>query len=136
MPPVRTIGFAKSSSAATRVFTKPAFALDFDENQHEIVEVPVKPGQFIMFTERCIHGSAANTTDRHRVAFNLRAIPTSVAVYPNKKYYRSVYNGGKYHLDKWGVCQLRGRDAHNLSRTIPAEQLDRGLPPIALPQAA
>ncbi len=117
-------------------FYDASFSLDFNENEHQIVELPVKPGQFIIFTERCIHGSAANTTDRHRIAFNLRAIPTNVAVYPGKKYYRSVYNGGKYHLDKWGVCQLRGTDAYGLSRSISAEQLDRGLAPPSLAKAA
>jgi len=112
------------------------FALEFDEAEAEIVEVPCKPGQMILFTERCIHGSAPNRTDRHRLAFNLRATPTNVAVYPGKKYYRSVYNGGKYHLDKWGVAVLRGEDRHQLSRTIPAEALERGPATSAIRQAA
>ncbi len=107
-------------------FYNAAYELDFDEREADVVEVPCKPGQMILFTERCIHGSAANTTDRHRLAFNLRAIPTSVAAYPNKKYYRSVYNGGKYFLDKWGVSLLRGEDRHQLSRTIPAASLEQG----------
>lgn len=107
-------------------FYNAAYELDFSEDETECVEVPCKPGQFIIFTERCIHGSAPNTTNRHRLAFNLRVTPTNVAAYPNKKYYRSVYNGGKYHLDKWGVCLLRGEDRHHLSRTIPAEALERG----------
>ena len=64
----------------------------------------MKAGQFIIFTERCIHGSGPNTTDHHRLAFNMRVIPTHIPAYTNKKYYRSVYNGGKYNLDKWGTC--------------------------------
>ena len=92
------------------------------------MEVPVRAGQFILFTERCIHGSGPNQTDRHRLAFNCRVIPTSVPVYPNKRKYRSVYNGGKYHLDKWGVALLRGEDRHQLSRTIAASALG-GEPP-------
>ncbi|MEN0110701.1 MAG: phytanoyl-CoA dioxygenase family protein [Planctomycetota bacterium] len=111
------------------------FSLDFDERAHEVVEVPCRAGQMILFTERCIHGSAPNTTGRHRLAFNLRAIPTNVAVYPGKKYYRSVYNGGKYFLDNWGVALLRGEDRHELSRTVPAEMLERG-GPLPLPAAA
>jgi non-heme Fe2+,alpha-ketoglutarate-dependent halogenase len=107
-------------------FYNAAFSLEFDRDPKRVVRVPVKAGQFIIFTERCIHGSAANTTDRHRLAFNLRAIPTNVAVYPNKKYYRSVYNGGKYFLDNWGVVVLRGEDRYKLSRTrtldTPADQ--------------
>ena len=98
----------------------------FDKHAQEAVEIPVRSGQFIFFTERCIHGSAANDSDRNRLAFNMRVIPTSVPAYTNKKYYRSVYQGGKYYLDKWGVCVLRGKDDYRLSRTIPAEALEKG----------
>jgi len=102
------------------------FTLEYTKEEEErAVEVPVKSGQFMIFAERCIHGSGPNTTDKHRLAFNMRVIPTSVAVYPNKKHYRSVYNGGKYHLDKWGVALLRGEDNYKLSRTIPAHELER-----------
>jgi non-heme Fe2+,alpha-ketoglutarate-dependent halogenase len=86
--------------------------------------LPVKSGQFVIFTERCIHGSPPNTTDQYRLAFNIRVIPTNTPVYPNnKKYYRSVYNGGKYHLDHWGVALLRGEDRYQLSRSVDAETL-------------
>jgi non-heme Fe2+,alpha-ketoglutarate-dependent halogenase len=98
-------------------FYNAAFSLEFDRDPSRIARVPCKAGQFIIFTERCIHGSAANTTDRHRLAFNLRAIPTNVTVYPKKEKYRSVYNGGKYYLKNWGVVQLRGEDRYQLSRT-------------------
>ena len=97
-------------------FYNAAFSLEFDRDPKRIARVPCKAGQFIIFTERCIHGSAANTTDKYRLAFNLRAVPTDVAVYPKKKFYRSVYNGGKYFLDNWGTVLLRGEDKYNLSR--------------------
>lgn len=108
---VRTIRFGGEEG-----FYNAAFSLEFDRDPSRVVQIPCKAGQFIIFTERCIHGSGPNTTDRHRLAFNLRAIPTNVAVYPNKKYYRSVYNGGKYYLDNWGVVTLRGEDRLNLSK--------------------
>jgi non-haem Fe2+, alpha-ketoglutarate-dependent halogenase len=107
-------------------FYNAAYTLEFDENTQPVEYVPVESGQFIIFAERCVHGSGPNTTDQSRLAFNLRVIPSNVPVYTNKKYYRSVYNGGKYHLDKWGVCVLRGEDRHRLSRTIPAAALERG----------
>ncbi|HMP05440.1 MAG TPA: phytanoyl-CoA dioxygenase family protein [Lacipirellulaceae bacterium] len=114
---VRTIKFGGEEG-----FYNAAFSLEFDRAGSEVVRVPCKPGQFIIFTERCIHGSGPNTTDRHRLAFNLRVIPTNVAVYPGVKKYRSVYNGGKYLLDNWGVALLRGEDRHQLSRVRqPAE---------------
>ena len=84
--------------------------------------VPVRSGQFLIFAERCIHGSPPNSTDRHRLAFNMRVVPTNVPVYTNKEKYRSVYNGGKYYLDKWGVAVLRGEDRYHLSRTANIEQ--------------
>lgn len=106
------------------------FSLDFERDPNQIVTVPCKAGQAIIFTERCIHGSQPNATDRHRLAFNIRVIPTNVPVYPNKKKYRSVYNGGIYHLDKWGVALLRGEDHHRLSRSVdlPLKQTGEDLP--------
>jgi non-heme Fe2+,alpha-ketoglutarate-dependent halogenase len=107
-------------------FYEAAYSLDFSEDDQPIEYVPVNSGQFLLFAERFVHGSGPNTTDQYRLAFNMRVIPTNVPVYPNKKYYRSVYNGGKFHLDKWGVCLLRGEDRHQLSRTISPESLERG----------
>ena len=83
-------------------FYNAQFSLEFDEEKQPKVQVPCKPGQFVIFTERCIHGSQPNQTDKHRLAFNLRVMPTNVPAYTNKKWYRSVYNGGKYYLDNWG----------------------------------
>ncbi len=99
------------------------FSLEFDRDPQRVMTVPVKSGQFIIFTERCIHGSPANTTDRHRLAFNMRIVPTNVAALTNKEKYRSVYNGGKYHLKNWGVALLRGEDRYKLSRTVVPARL-------------
>jgi len=102
------------------------FSLEFDRDPSRLVTLPVKSGQFIIFTERCIHGSPPNATDRHRLAFNLRAIPTYVPALTNKKKYRSVYNGGKYDLANWGVVVLRGEDQHQLSRSVDLSHFERG----------
>ncbi len=98
------------------------FSLEFDRNPDRIVTVPAQAGQFLIFAERCIHGSPPNSTDRHRLAFNMRVIPTNVPVYTNKEKYRSVYNGGKYYLNNWGVTVLRGEDRFQLSRTVDIDQ--------------
>lgn len=107
-------------------FYNASYDLDFKEENQQVDYLPVKSGQFLLFAERFAHGSAPNTTDEDRWAFNMRVIPTNIPVYPGKKYYRSVYNGGKYHLDKWGVAVIRGEDKYRLSRTISAEDLARG----------
>ena len=119
---VRTIKFGGEEG-----FYNAAYTLDFRESDQPCVEVPVKAGQFILFTERCIHGSGPNQTDEHRLAFNMRVVPSNVPAYTNKKSYRSVYNGGKYNLDKWGVALLRGEDRYRLSRAIPLEDLETGV---------
>ncbi len=103
------------------------FSLEFDRDPGQMVTIPCKSGQFIIFAERCIHGSPPNHTDRHRLAFNARVIPTSIPVYTNKEKYRSVYNGGVYHLKDWGVALLRGEDRHQLSRSVDIDQLHKDL---------
>lgn len=114
-------------------FYKANFTLEHGCSDDRIVKVPVKSGQFIIFTERCVHGSGPNRTDRHRLAFNMRVIPTNVAVYTDKEKYRSVYNGGKYSLKNWGVSLLRGEDKFQLSRVRQPEEYQ---PQVALKRAA
>lgn len=117
-------------------FYNAQFSLEFDRDPSRIVTLPAKSGEFIIFAERCIHGSPPNTTDRHRLAFNLRVIPTNVPVYTDKEKYRSVYNGGKYYLKNWGVAVLRGEDRYQLSRTVDPRELHKKLVPASRPLAA
>jgi len=124
---IRTIKFGGEEG-----FYRANFSLEFDCDPSQIVTLPVKSGQFVIFAERCIHGSPPNTTDRHRLAFNIRVIPTSVPVYTDKKKYRSVYNGGKYDLGKWGVTLLRGEDRYQRSRSVDMTQPEE----LKLPRAA
>ncbi len=106
-------------------FYNAQFSLEFDREANRIVTLPVKAGQFVIFAERCIHGSPPNTTDQHRLAFNIRVIPTNIPVYTDKEKYRSVYNGGKYYLKNWGVSVLRGEDRFQLSRTVDPRELHK-----------
>lgn len=117
---VRTVKFGGEEG-----FYNAQFSLEFERDESKYVRLPVKAGQFIIFTERCIHGSGPNVTDRHRLAFNLRAVPANVPVYTHTKKYRSVYNGGKYDLANWGVVPLRGVDRYQLSRTVDIDALHR-----------
>jgi non-heme Fe2+,alpha-ketoglutarate-dependent halogenase len=119
---IRTIKFGGEEG-----FYNAQFSLEFDRDPSRIVTLPVASGQFVIFAERCIHGSPPNTTDRHRLAFNARVVPTNVPVYTDKEKYRSVYNGGKYYLNNWGVTVLRGEDRCQLSRTVDIEKLHREL---------
>ena len=119
---IRTVKFGGEEG-----FYNANFSLEFDRDPSRVETVPVKSGQFLIFAERCIHGSPPNSTDRHRLAFNARIIPTNVPVYTDKEKYRSVYNGGKYFLDKWGVAVLRGEDRYQLSRSVDPKEAHREL---------
>jgi len=112
-----------------RGFYNARFSLEFEAEKYSKVQVPCRAGQFVVFAERCIHGSPPNETDRHRLAFNMRVIPTHVPVYTDKEKYRSVYNGGKYHLNQWGVSLLRGEDRYQLSRAVDPESPGIVIPP-------
>lgn len=94
------------------------YQLEEEIDPDKIVDMEVKRGQFIIFTERCLHGSPPNKSDKDRFAFTYLLTRPDVAVYPGKAYHRSYYNGGKFHLDRWGVVTLRGEDRLQLSRSV------------------
>ncbi|MEM9556463.1 MAG: phytanoyl-CoA dioxygenase family protein [Acidobacteriota bacterium] len=110
---IRTLRFG-----GDRRFYDVHFDLEFDRSLRSVL-VPVKPGQVLLFTERMIHGSGANTIDRPRLAFNFRIVPDTVRVYPDKSHHRAMHMGQDYDLKRWGVVTLRGEDRHKLSRRAP-----------------
>ncbi|WCM26240.1 phytanoyl-CoA dioxygenase family protein [Sphingomonas sp. QA11] len=59
-----------------------AITLDFHESEHEIVSMPMSAGQFVIFTERCMHGSSANTSAFPRIGINARFTFDDTQVYP------------------------------------------------------
>jgi non-haem Fe2+, alpha-ketoglutarate-dependent halogenase len=59
-----------------------AVTLDFHEGEHEIVSMPMRAGQFVMFSERCMHGSSANVSDHNRIGINARFTFLDTQVYP------------------------------------------------------
>ena len=83
------------------------FSLDPDQ----IVSMECQAGEFFIFTQRIIHGSPPNNTDKRRLALNFRAIQTNTKVYhhflPEGKieHYGHVFN-----LTKWGCVLLHGED--------------------------
>lgn len=93
------------------------YQLNYEVDPEQVIDVEVKRGQFVIFTERCIHGSPPNNSDKDRCGFTALFSRPDVAVYRDKEYHRSHYNGGKFYLDKWGVVPVRGEDHLKLSRT-------------------
>ena len=59
-----------------------AITLDFYEDEHEIVSMPMSAGQFVIFSERCMHGSSANNSPFPRIGINARFTFDDTRVYP------------------------------------------------------
>ncbi|HET8659246.1 MAG TPA: chlorinating enzyme [Micromonosporaceae bacterium] len=83
----------------------------------DVVELEMKPGEAVVFTANCVHGSLPNTTEREtRFAIAGRYVPTHVRVYPDQDSYTA--HGAKFLLDNYGSVLVAGRDdfGHNRLR--------------------
>ncbi len=133
----RTTGCGTIKFGGEEGFYNAAYTLDFDAKSSEVVRT--------CRARRASSSSSPNAASTARPPTR----PTAIAwrstcgrfrpawpCTPSKKYYRSVYNGGKYILENWGVCLLRGEDRYKLSKTIPPEALERGIAPRLLANVA
>ena len=84
---------------------------DYEVDESKVHYIEMTPGQAVIFAERTIHGSEANKTDRNRLAFNFRVVPSHVRVYhPGKKVHHSSQMAEDYDLSKWEPVLIRGTD--------------------------
>ncbi|NEO87508.1 MAG: hypothetical protein F6J87_25085 [Spirulina sp. SIO3F2] len=86
--------------------------------------IPMKAGQFYMFTERVIHGSIDNKSAQSRWGLNGRIATTNTRIYTPKMLnglHRSKYFKLKnISLDKWRAVLLRGEDRYGYNRYTTA----------------
>nr|AGH69809.1 halogenase [Nostoc sp. 'Peltigera membranacea cyanobiont'] len=81
--------------------------------------IEMKAGQFFLFTERVIHGSVENKTNKSRWGLNGRIATTSTRIYTKKmleECYRNKYTKVNIKLDKWRAVLLRGEDRFGYNR--------------------
>lgn len=87
----------------------------FDMSQ--VVSMECKPGEFFIFTQRTMHGSPPNNTDKRRLAINFRVIQNNVKAYhhfvPDGKI---EHYGHVFDLTKWGCVLLHGEDRLKLNQ--------------------
>lgn len=112
---IRTIQFGGPDG-----FYKVNFQLEFDHNPAKVFNAEMKAGQFIIFSERVIHGSGPNRSSEMRHAFNYRLVPTNVRIYPGQSHHNAMHMGQSYSLENWGAVLLRGTDEfhHNRLATL------------------
>ena len=93
------------------------FELDRFSNA-EVLPMEVKAGQFIMFSERTIHGSPGNRSQKRRMAVNFRTVKPTTKIYRDVKEHYAMHLDETWALDNWGVCLLRGEDPYGYNRVV------------------
>lgn len=108
-------------------FYKARFELEADIDPRAVVRMPLRPGEFVIFTERVIHGSGPNTTGKRRMGVNFRVVPPSVQVYQAKEQHIPVHRPDKasatYDLTHWRMALLRGEGASQHNRLFTATEV-------------
>lgn len=100
------------------------FGYDFQEfkvdpewapDEDEAVAMEMQPGECIIFSARCVHGSYPNTTKRStRFAITARYVPTHVKVYSDMQ--KFFAHGGEFDLNHYGCVQVSGADRYKHNR--------------------
>jgi non-heme Fe2+,alpha-ketoglutarate-dependent halogenase len=70
----------------------------------QVVNMPLKAGQFFLFSDLTIHGSPANTSKRRRFGFACRFTSADVTIYPDDQ----EVDGHGYLLDRYQAIQCHG----------------------------
>jgi len=94
------------------------YQMDFEPKPEQIVTMELKAGQFVIFSERCVHGSPGNRSNRRRLGLNFRTILPSTRVYRGQESYYAVTLKDTWKLDKWGVYVLRGEDKYHVNKVF------------------
>jgi non-haem Fe2+, alpha-ketoglutarate-dependent halogenase len=87
---------------------------DWDPNSETIVDMEMKPGQFVIFLAKCIHGSLANVSDSTRLGYASRYVAPSVKVYENVDSLSEF--GDTISLDYHGCVLVSGEDTYGYNR--------------------
>lgn len=82
--------------------------------EEDVVRMEMQPGEAVIFSATCVHGSEPNTTEREtRFAIAGRYVPTHVRVYPNQTQFTA--HGASFDLSGYGSVLVSGEDrfGHN-----------------------
>jgi non-heme Fe2+,alpha-ketoglutarate-dependent halogenase len=96
------------------------FAIDpqWEPSPEDVVEIEMVPGEAVIFTASCVHGSLPNITEREtRFAIAGRYVPTHVRVYPDQDSFSA--HGASFDLSQYGSVLVAGENRydHNRIRT-------------------
>lgn len=84
---------------------------DWDPESEDVVTMEMRPGQAVIFTASCVHGSFPNTTEREtRMALAGRYVPTHVRVYPDQTSFSA--HGDSFDLENYKTVLVAGEDKY------------------------
>lgn len=82
---------------------------NWEPSPEDVVDMEMNPGEALIFTASCVHGSLPNTTNRQtRFAITSRYVPTHVRVYPDQKSFQA--HGTHFDLSEYGPVLVAGED--------------------------
>ncbi|MDH3285206.1 MAG: phytanoyl-CoA dioxygenase family protein [Acidobacteriota bacterium] len=100
-------------------FGEAKFKLDYDIDPEKVVGMNMRAGEFVVFTERMIHGSPPNRSNRRRWGMAFRAIQPDVRVYsPEDTMHSVAYLRQDFDLKDWGAIMIRGTDKVGVNKII------------------
>lgn len=114
--PMRWNGAARDNSFFGYNYNDIKIDQDWDPDQEHVRHLEMRPGQFIIFTARCIHGSNPNTSNRQRMGFAIRVVPTHVRVYGGVTEFEEF--GQHFTLDRHGCVLVGGQDDYGHNRVV------------------
>ncbi|MBT0768731.1 phytanoyl-CoA dioxygenase family protein [Kineosporia sp. J2-2] len=91
---------------------------DPEEEGVEVRTIELKAGQFIIFTDRVMHSSLANTTEGdRRLAINFRITVPQVEVYPHQAWGEMI-DGNDHDITKHANVMLSGQDRYGKNKYL------------------
>ena len=93
------------------------FAIDpnWSPAPEDVAELEMRPGEAVIFTASCVHGSLPNRTEREtRMAIASRYVPTHVRVYPDQDSFTA--HGAEFNLADYGCVLVAGEDRYGHNR--------------------
>ncbi len=110
-------------------FVNAKIKLDVEIDPKTVFSAEMKAGQFIIFSERVIHGSPPNISDRRRWGMTFRTIKPEVKVYDDELIHTVAYLEKGYDLSKWGGLMIRGQDRIGVNRLYQTPATDKASEP-------
>lgn len=111
-------------------FSNSRFKLEAEIDPEKIVNAELQAGQYYIFSERVIHGSQTNLSNRRRWGMAFRVVPPEVQVYDDEPVHYVEYLGENFDLTHWGGLIIRGEDTAHVNRVYKLPPSEKLRPPV------